>query len=116
MTRSKVTELVTAADACKTSVAEFYQSKNALPNSLTQSGCSTNTTQYIASLDVDSSGTIKVTGTTAMQTAMGATTPPVFALKPTADTDATKPLSWTCTSTAGTTIPSKFLPANCRGS
>ncbi len=38
--RSKVTELATAAAACKTSVAEYTASKNVLPADLTQSGCS----------------------------------------------------------------------------
>src|SRR5262252_7349929 len=38
--RSKVTELVNAAGVCKTSVAEYYQSKGAMPPDITTSGCS----------------------------------------------------------------------------
>ena len=39
--RSKVTELLNAAGVCKTSVAEYYQSKGAMPATVTEAGCST---------------------------------------------------------------------------
>lgn len=107
-TRAKVSELVIAADACKTSVAEYYQSQAALPADLDASGCSSNATQYITSLDVEN-GVITVVGET------GAGALPVAAagelvLTPTAtSTDA--PLGWSCTAS---TIAKKFLPASCR--
>src|SRR5215470_16162418 len=37
--RSKVTELINGAGVCKTSVAEYYQTKGSMPNG-TASGCS----------------------------------------------------------------------------
>src|ERR1700750_1932412 len=38
--RSKVTELINAAGVCKTSVAEYYQTKGGMPPDITTSGCS----------------------------------------------------------------------------
>src|SRR5215472_13384608 len=38
--RAKVTELVNAAGVCKTTVAEYYQAKGAMPGNETQAGCS----------------------------------------------------------------------------
>lgn len=111
ITRSKVTELVTAADACKTSVAEYFQSQASLPGSTTQAGCSNNSSQYVASLSVTSTGEIQVTTSSTLTKSIGGTTG-VLALTPTA-TAADKPLSWVCNGT-NTTIPKKYLPANCR--
>jgi len=110
--RSKVTELVVAADACKTSIAEYYQSQGTFPPSLISSGCSTQTSQYVASLDVTANtGVIKVTAsndpglTSAVQGK-------VFALTPTVQS-AGQPLLWSC-SAAPTNIPTQYLPATCR--
>src|SRR5258706_15104515 len=50
--RSKVSEAVLAADGCKTSVAEYYQSQGTLPPTLASSGCSSHATQYVASDNV----------------------------------------------------------------
>ena len=38
--RSKVTELVNGAGVCKTTVAEYYQAKGAMPTNETIAGCS----------------------------------------------------------------------------
>jgi type IV pilus assembly protein PilA len=111
ITRSKVTEVITLADACKTSVAEYFQAQGTLPADLAASGCSSNATQYVASLDV-ATGVISVAPSAALKTAMGGTGS-AFVLKPTV-VAADKPLSWACNSGAGTDFPSKYLPSNCR--
>ena len=113
ITRSKVSELVLAADACKTSVAEYYQSQAALPANLAASGCSDNATQYVASLDVNA-GVITVVGIPGTLGGSIAAGTETFALKPTAGADPSVPLSWACNAAAGTTIIAKYLPANCR--
>src|SRR6187551_1875600 len=59
--RSKVTELATAADACKASVSEYAQTQNALPGNLDDSGCSSNKTDYVETLAVGANGIITVT-------------------------------------------------------
>ena len=107
--RSKVSELVVAADACKTSVAEYYQSKGSLPANTSSSGCSNNSTQYIASLSVTNGAiTVQAQNKTTLATAAGQN----FVLTPTAGSDTSKPLSWSCVT--NTTIPAKYLPATCR--
>src|SRR5207249_4688644 len=50
--RSKMSEGVAAIAACKTSVAEYAATKGVFPANLSDSGCSTTATQYVASVDV----------------------------------------------------------------
>jgi type IV pilus assembly protein PilA len=62
--RSKMSEAVGAIGACKTSVQEYAATNAIWPPSVTASGCSSSASQYVASLDVDStSGAITVTST-----------------------------------------------------
>ena len=113
ITRSKVTELATAASACKASVSEYYMSNNVYPPTQDASGCETQDTQYVSALAVTAStGQILVTaktGTGAIPTAAAG----VYGLLPTAN--ANGQIDWSCDAAAGTTIVSKYLPAECRG-
>ncbi len=102
ITRSKVTEIATAASACKTSVSEYYQSENAAPADTDTAGCSSNPTQYVTSLAV-ANGTI--TAVSAIANAAGN-----FVLVPTY-TASVGTVEWACDTS---TIASKYLPANCR--
>jgi type IV pilus assembly protein PilA len=108
--RSKVSEGVLMADGCKTSVAEYYQSNGRVPPNLASSGCDTVQTVYVKSLSV-TAGVIDVT----MSSDPGLSTAGLshFMLKPTSTT-IDQPLTWSCSSAAGTTIPAKYLPAKCR--
>ncbi|WP_449429744.1 pilin [Rhodanobacter umsongensis] len=107
--RSKVSELVVAADGCKTSVTEYYQSQGTLPGSLTSAGCTTQTSQYVASITMPEAGEIDVTasGDAGLKDAAGT----VFSLVPTAN--ANNILTWSCSGTT-TTVPKNYLPAGCR--
>jgi type IV pilus assembly protein PilA len=109
--RAKVSELVLAGDACKNSVVEFYESKGTLPT-FASSGCNSNVTQYVASLTFPAAGQIAVTASAdaGLYTAAGK----IYGLKPTAGATTDLPLTWTCDTAAGTTIPPKYLPAVCR--
>ena len=111
ITRSKVTELVSAASSCKNSVSEYYQTKNAPPADLAAAGCSSNATKYVSSLDVDK-GVITVLGTTELGGGITATDGLKLSPK---YTPATGTVDWTC-SAEGTNMLPKYLPANCRGS
>jgi type IV pilus assembly protein PilA len=104
--RSKVTELAVAADACKTSISEYYQSMNAFPPDQASSGCSGQTTQYVASLVVT-----PATGVITVASAISGA-PGNFVLTPAVN--ATGQIGWACNPAAGTTITQKYLPANCR--
>ena len=70
--RSKVSECAATIGACKTSVTEFYNSKNAFPATASAAGCSTNASQYCSSLSVGTGGVITST-VNAGQTGIGTT-------------------------------------------
>lgn len=108
ITRSKVTELVTAASACKASVSEYAQTQNSLPANISEAGCANNSSQYVTSLGVGANGVITVAGRTgadALPTAAGGN----YVLVPTLNASGT--VAWACDTS---TIPAKYLPANCR--
>jgi len=109
-TRAKVSELVVAADACKNSVTEYYQSQGALPTDLDESGCSDNPTQYIEQLAV-ANGVITITADASGAGHLPAAAAGNFVLTPTAGATNDVPLSWSCTAS---TIEKKYLPASCR--
>ena len=100
--RSKVSEVVVAAGACKTSVAEYVASRNALPTDTAASGCASVATQYVSGLDV-TAGVISVTSTVP-----GATG--TITLSPTATLSDGIINTWVC---AGS-IDAKFKPSSCR--
>src|SRR2546423_9018474 len=61
LNRSKMSEVLAAISACKTSVAEYAAAKNKLPTNITESGCSNTATSYMSALDVAAGGVIKAT-------------------------------------------------------
>lgn len=108
VTRAKVTEVVLAADKCKNSIVEYYQTMDrALPADLAAAGCSTQASQYVTSVGV-AAGVITVTAKI-KDLANGKDT---FVLTPTANAADASILDWSCTAS---TIEKKYLPANCRG-
>jgi len=129
--RAKLSEVILASSACRTSITEVYQSNNAasLPKA-NNWGCesSTSTSKYVAKIETDDNGGIIVTvqgfGDTGATDQIDGTT---VSLVPTAAGKAAiaadKPLSeWVCGNrailnggTAKTTTPLKFLPGSCRG-
>ena len=59
--RSKMSEGVAAAAACKTSISEYVSTKNNWPADAQTAGCSTLATQYVSGLVVGANGAIEVT-------------------------------------------------------
>ena len=132
MVRSKVTELINAAGVCKTSVAEFYQSKGYMPTNTSESGCSDTGTANSGAPKV-TGDLITVTASGGLDSQLGAGTD-TFAYQAgcgTALAPATKgggcllalpgnapPIQgWYCSAAANggaTTIITKYLPATCR--
>ena len=113
LNRSKMTEVLSAVSACKTSVAEYAAAKNVLPANITESGCSNLTTQYVASLGVGAGGVISATiqniaaeGAKVLEMAPSKTAMPGF----TAAANGDPILGWRC-SYSGT---AKYVPATCR--
>ncbi len=109
ITRGKVTELVLAGSSCKGSVTEYYQTLNALPADTAAAGCGDQDSQYVSSIAV-ANGVITVAAKTG-GSAIPAAAAGNYVLTPTANTANAGILDWSCTAS---TIPAKFLPANCR--
>lgn len=109
--RSKVSEGVVAADACKASVSEFVASENSLPANITAAGCDNfQATQYVASLTYNG-GTGAITAT--YRNVGTGVDGQFYRLAPTnlavvADGQIT---AWTCTNS---NVNPELLPASCR--
>jgi len=104
--RSKMSEAVAAAAACKTSISEYVSTKTAWPADADTAGCSTLATTYVASLTVTGTGVIAVT-TQATGSKPGAcvlTLTPLFAALP----DIT---GWSGTHSG---CDAKYVPSNFR--
>src|SRR5690348_16393544 len=120
LVRSKVTELVNAAGVCKTSVAEYYQTKGYMPATETEAGCSTDGTVNSAPPKV-AAGVIKVTAAGGLLAQLNGTATAEFDYNPVCNgtcatasgtTSAPAITAWDCKT--GTTILPKYLPAICR--
>ena len=129
--RAKMSEVVLAGSACRTSITEVYQSGNAsnAPGANgwgCESGAGTSspsvTSKYVAAVTTDADGEITVTAQgfgdsnidgkfVTLKPMADAATAAVFA------THAGQALfGWRCGASGdGTTIPIKFLPGSCRG-
>ena len=118
--RSKVTEGLGAAAAAKTSVADAWNSIGSMPTDATQAGLETPGTEYnskyVISLNYEpgadatnqglltvelNAETLGITGQAANVGFLGTV-------------NAVGGVDWDCTNTAGTTLATKYRPANCR--
>ena len=128
--RAKVSEIVLAASSCRTGITEALQTSSALDVSAALPlACSTSVTKFVKSITADANGVITVVGNEATLTALTGTTnklslvPVQAGIVPVVGTtDGGKAIAgWACGGTAATTvagsttIPSKYLPASCRG-
>ena len=107
--RSKVTELINAAGVCKTSVAEYYQTKGTLPTNETIAGCSNQGTANSAAPKV-AAGTITVKAAGGLLGQLGAGD--TLGYLPTISNNTI--VGWDCAAAGGTTVLPKYLPASCR--
>jgi type IV pilus assembly protein PilA len=112
LNRSKMSEVLAATSACKTSVSEYAAAKNKLPIDITTSGCSNTPTQYLSKMDVLAGGVIQATvsniaNETGKLVTLSPYADPAFAA---AASDGSTIAAWKC-SYDGT---AKFVPATCR--
>ena len=119
--RAKVSEIILAGSACRTTITEVYQSANSGPG-LNNWGCEVSGTaasQYVASIVTTADG--RVTITAQGIAALGGNT--ALTLIPYAQDGTTMDVTndlgaavyrWVCGGT-GTTIDSNYLPGSCRG-
>lgn len=119
--RAKMSEVILAASACRTTISEVYQTATALPEA-GKWGCetATATSKHVKSVATSATGEITVTATGFSDTDLD---DKKIILKPFQDdttakatTDVGKPVfKWTCGPTADGGVPIKYLPASCRG-
>jgi type IV pilus assembly protein PilA len=112
--RAKVTELILAASACRTTISEVVQSASTSLPLGNAWGCesASSTSQYVAKVETDGSGKVTVTA----QNIPGVTgnitlTPYVGATGTTVPTVGTVIGRWVCSGS----IDPKFRPGSCRG-
>lgn len=125
--RAKMSEVILASSACRTSITEVYQTLNAgsLPVA-NDWGCESSvpSTKYVAQVATDANGGIIVTtrgfGDTAIDGLLVSLVP--TAAGKTAITTSAPLAEWVCGNravlnggAAVTTVPAKFLPGSCRG-
>ena len=116
--RAKMSEVMLAASACRTSITEIYQSGGTPPGAGNW-GCEGATSKYVSALVTDDNG--KVTATTGGGLPGGdVTLVPLFGSTPVVAANLTAgPIAvnaWRCGLPGdGTTIASKYLPGSCRG-
>ena len=120
--RAKMSEVILAMSACRTSITEVYQSGGSGP-AANSWGCeATGTTKYVAGIQTSADGkvTAEITGINADVNGKFVTLVPLSA----ANTPATAAANmgsglwgWRCGATAdGTDVNLKYLPGSCRGS
>ena len=123
--KAKLSEVILAASACRTSITEIAQSATTLPAALGW-GCesATATSKYVAKVETDANGGIIVTATGFSDATIDNKT---LSLVPTTSGGAkivagTAPNRWVCGNTAVigggtavTSIPQKLLPGSCKG-
>src|SRR6476660_3985721 len=112
--RAKMSEVILAASACRTTITEVYQSGSQTTMTGGNWGCesSTSSSKYVASIATDANGKVTVTSQNIGPGADGAVT-----LMPTDSAGAAMTYTgtsvaiykWICGGT-GTTVTAKFLP------
>lgn len=118
--RAKMSEVILAMSACRTSITEVYRTGGTAP-AANGWGCEQGvTSRYVASISTDVNGSVTATiqGISGDVNTSRVTLFPFIAGGTAANssTDMGKGLSgWTCGGT-GTTVNKKYLPGSCRGS
>lgn len=119
--RAKMSEVILAMSACRTSITEVYQSGSSAPGA-NNWGCEASSppSKYVASITTNQNGAV----TAKVQAISPSVDNSVVTLVPTDSTNAaetytggaTTVFAWRCGNTNdGTTVPGKYLPGSCRG-
>jgi type IV pilus assembly protein PilA len=120
--RAKMSEVILAASACRTTITEVYQSGSQTQVAAGNWGCesTSSTSKYVQSIATDSNGKVTVTA----QAIGSGIDGNVVTLVPADANNVAMTYSgssqainrWICGSSAmGTTVEAKFLPGSCRG-
>ncbi|MCZ8227648.1 MAG: pilin [Burkholderiaceae bacterium] len=132
--RAKVSEIILAASACRTSITESLQSGNSLPAVNNAWGCesTTSTSKYVAQIQTSTAGQIHVTsqglgtgkdGSISLKPCDNATAGSITFAGCTPPTPSNSVAAWVCgpaantigsVPNAGTAMNPKYLPGSCR--
>jgi type IV pilus assembly protein PilA len=120
--RAKMSEVVLAASACRTTITEVYQSGSSTAPAANNWGCesASATSKYVAKVETDSVGVVTVTASGFSNTNIDGMkvvlTPQISAGVTMSATDMGKSVfAWVCGPAASGGIPAKYLPGSCRG-
>ena len=124
--RAKVSEMLLAANGCKTAVTEAIASASGADvSALLPKACDSQTSKYVSGISVDGNGVITVTGnhealrgsTSASANAIALTPLQTGETAVNGSTDGGKTLSgWRCGPAGSNPLPNKYLPASCKAS
>ena len=121
--RAKMSEVILAASACRTTITEVYQSGSqttVTPNNWGCEATSAAPSKYVNKIKTDANGKITVTAT-AIGTGIDGNDVTLFPADSSGSPMTYSGISqainrWICGSTTqGTTVEPKFLPGSCRG-
>lgn len=123
--RAKVSEMLLAANGCKTAVAEAISSASSADVSASlPRACDNQTSRYVSGIAVNGNGVITVTGnhealrggTSASANAIALTPLQTVETAVNGSTDGGKPVGgWRCGPASSNPLPAKYLPASCKG-
>ena len=123
--RAKVSEMLLAANGCKTAVTEAISSSSAADVSATlPKACDSQSSKYVSAIAVDANGVITVTGNQDALRGSTSASANAIALTPLqsgdtpikGSTDGGKSISgWRCGPASSNPLPTKYLPASCKG-
>jgi type IV pilus assembly protein PilA len=124
--RAKVSEMLLAANGCKTAVNEaISSSSDANVTAALPKVCESQTSKYVVSVAVDGNGVITVVGNHAALRGSTSASANTIALTPlqtgdtpiNGNTDGGKTISgWRCGPASSNGLPVKYLPASCKAS
>ena len=117
-TRARLSEVVLALAACRTTITELYQSGGTPPGA-NNWGCEAVSSRYVGSLATDDNGVVTATIAGISATANGKTVTMIPMATIGAPADVTTDMglglqAWSCGG-AGTSVDKVFLPSSCRG-
>jgi len=122
--RAKMSEIILAMSACRTSITEVYQSGSSAPGA-NNWGCEissagTGGSKYVAAISTDGNGLVQATVraiSTSVDGSVVSLTPMSTATAPAVYSASAQSLfGWRCGNTTdGTNVNPKFLPGSCRG-
>ena len=111
--RAKVSEVILAVSAGRTTISEFYGTAGHMPANATSAAIDTSGSKYVASVAYATTGDDNATITATAQ-AVGGSTPNGTIVLTGTGTPATGKVAWSCGPGASGGMDRKYLPSSCK--